>query len=136
MSDGQTTRNNVNHPEHYNSHPSGIECIDVVRHHNFNVGNAIKYLWRAGLKEGNSEIQELEKAAWYIRDEIRRLKREEQLRLDEMSSTSFVANILTPPQEAVSSSVGNICVTSSVGNICDTYQEKPKKEKEIPVELI
>ena len=42
---------NVNHPAHYTSDPSGVECIQITRHRNFNVGNAIKYLWRAGLKE-------------------------------------------------------------------------------------
>ena len=42
---------NVNHPAHYTSHPSGIECIEVVRHYCFSIGNAIKYLWRAGLKK-------------------------------------------------------------------------------------
>ena len=41
----------VNHPKHYTSDPSGIECIDITRHRNFNIGNAIKYLWGAGLKE-------------------------------------------------------------------------------------
>ena len=51
----------VNHPKHYNNHPSGIECIDVVRHMNFNRGNSIKYIWRAGDK-GN-EIEDLKKAA-------------------------------------------------------------------------
>lgn len=40
----------VNHPPHYTSDPSGVECIAITRHRNFNVGNAIKYLWRAGLK--------------------------------------------------------------------------------------
>lgn len=60
----------VDHPAHYNKHPSGIECIDVVRHMNFNIGNAIKYLWRADDKE--NDIQDLEKALWYIRDEINR----------------------------------------------------------------
>lgn len=59
----------VNHPAHYNSHPSGIECIDVVRHFCFNVGNAIKYLWRAGLK--GDAIEDLKKARWYIDDEIK-----------------------------------------------------------------
>lgn len=62
----------VNHPKHYNNHPSGIECIDVVRYMNFNRENAIKYIWRAGDK-GN-EIQDLEKSIWYLRDEIERLK--------------------------------------------------------------
>lgn len=65
---------NVNHPKHYREHPAGIECIDVVRHMNFNLGNVIKYIWRAGLKEGNSNIQDLEKARWYLIDEINRIK--------------------------------------------------------------
>jgi len=41
----------VNQPPHYTSDPSGVECITITRHRNFNVGNAMKYLWRAGLKE-------------------------------------------------------------------------------------
>ncbi|OAV21443.1 hypothetical protein AO372_0761 [Moraxella catarrhalis] len=64
----------VNHPSHYTSDPSGIECIQITRHRNFNIGNAIKYLWRAGLKDGNSDIQDLQKAVWYIQDEIERLQ--------------------------------------------------------------
>lgn len=72
-------KDNVNHPKHYTSDPSGIECIDVTRHRNFNIGNAIKYLWRAGLKIDadkssiNKQIEDLEKAVWYIVDEIHRL---------------------------------------------------------------
>ena len=42
--------NNVDHPKHYCQHPSGIECIEITRHYCFSIGNAIKYLWRAGLK--------------------------------------------------------------------------------------
>lgn len=61
----------VNHPTHYTSHPSGIECIDVTEHMNFNRGNAVKYIWRAGDK-GN-EIQDLQKAVWYLDREIVRL---------------------------------------------------------------
>ncbi len=70
----------VNHPAHYAGgdakcskcgHP--IECIDVTRHLNFNVGNAIKYLWRLGKKD--DVLQELNKAIWYITDEISRLTR-------------------------------------------------------------
>lgn len=66
----------VDHPEHYNSHPSGIECIDIVRHENFNRGNAIKYIWRAGLKgKGlDSAIVDIEKAIWYLQDELNRIK--------------------------------------------------------------
>lgn len=59
---------NVNHPTHYTSHPSGIECIDVTRHMGFNLGNAFKYIWRADLK-GNS-VEDLEKAVWYLQDEL------------------------------------------------------------------
>lgn len=58
----------INHPPHYTSHPSGVECIDIVEHYTFNVGNAIKYLWRAGLK--GDEVEDLKKAAWYINREI------------------------------------------------------------------
>lgn len=61
----------VNHPPHYTSHPSGIEAIQVTRHMNFNLGNAMKYIWRAGQKD--DAIQDLEKAMFYIADEIRRL---------------------------------------------------------------
>lgn len=61
----------VDHPWHYNEHPSGVECIDIVEHFTFNVGNAVKYLWRAGLK--NALLEDLKKARWYIDREIQRL---------------------------------------------------------------
>ncbi len=64
----------VKKPEHYNSHPSGVQCITITKHHNFCVGNAIKYLWRQGLKEGNSVEQELLKARQYIDFELERIK--------------------------------------------------------------
>lgn len=61
----------VNHPAHYTSHPSGVECVDIAKHHNFLVGNAIKYLWRAGLKGGKEkEVEDLKKAIWYISQQI------------------------------------------------------------------
>lgn len=65
----------INHPKHYNQHPSGIECIDVVEYFNFNIGNSIKYIWRAGLKSEN-KIEDLEKAKWYLEREIEKLKRD------------------------------------------------------------
>ena len=77
--DREQKNDNVNHPAHYNSHPSGIECIEIARHHNFNIGNSMKYLWRAGLKseEGmedtDKQIEDLNKAIWYINDEIKRI---------------------------------------------------------------
>lgn len=60
----------MNNP-HYNNVPE-IECIDVVQHFNFNRGNVIKYVWRAGLK--GDEIEDLKKARDYIDYEIERLK--------------------------------------------------------------
>ena len=62
---------NVNHPKHYTNHPSGIECITVTEHMSFCLGNAMKYLWRADLKNG---IEDLEKARWYITREIEKRK--------------------------------------------------------------
>lgn len=70
----------VNHPQHYNDHPSGIECIEIVRHYGFNVGNVIKYLWRAGLKQQGEEssdeatLRDLKKALWYLQDEIKQVE--------------------------------------------------------------
>lgn len=58
-----TKKDNLN-PNHYKSHPSGIECIQITEHMDFLSGNAMKYLWRAGLKD--DKIQDLKKAAWYI----------------------------------------------------------------------
>lgn len=60
----------VNHPRHYNAHPSGVECITIAEHMTFNVGNAMKYLWRADHKNG---LDDLRKAAWYVNREIERL---------------------------------------------------------------
>lgn len=65
----------VDHPKHYNAHPSGIECIDVVRHMNFNLGNVVKYVWRAGEKDPTKHLQDLKKAAWYLNDEIEKLSK-------------------------------------------------------------
>lgn len=63
----------VNHPSHYNN-GNAPECIELVRWMNFNLGNVVKYCYRNGLKEGNSAIQDLEKARFYLNDEIERLK--------------------------------------------------------------
>ena len=60
----------INHPPHYTSHPSGVECIQITEHMNFCLGNAVKYIWRADLK--GSGVEDLKKAAWYIEREIKR----------------------------------------------------------------
>jgi hypothetical protein len=83
----------IDHPKHYNSHPSGIECITVAEHHNFNIGNVLKYIWRAGMKAPvrpvgpgdvldvkswtRATLTDLKKARWYLDREIQRLEKEE-----------------------------------------------------------
>ena len=58
----------VNRPAHYTGHPSGIECIQITEHMGFNLGNAVKYIWRCDLKQ--DAIEDLKKAKWYIQREI------------------------------------------------------------------
>lgn len=78
------SEDNVNHPSHYTSHPSGVECADIAEHHDFCVGNAIKYLWRAGLKKDagmsaiDKEIEDLQKAKWYIDRKIALLSKSKE----------------------------------------------------------
>jgi hypothetical protein len=67
--------NDVYHPKHYTEHPSGVECIQIAEAFNYNLGNVIKYVWRAGLKT-KDPLQDLQKAARYIEFEIVRLQRE------------------------------------------------------------
>ncbi len=62
------THDAVNHPKHYTTHPSGVECIQITEHMGFCLGNAIKYIWRADLKQ--DAIEDLRKAAWYLQREI------------------------------------------------------------------
>ncbi len=70
----------VNRPKHYTSHPSGVECIDIAKYYDFMIGNAIKYVWRAGLKseegyrDSKKEIEDLKKAVWYINTKIEHLE--------------------------------------------------------------
>jgi len=58
----------VNHPRHYTDHPSGIECIQITEHMGFNLGNALKYIWRCDLKR--DAVEDLNKAIWYVQREI------------------------------------------------------------------
>lgn len=63
----------VDHPLHYNTY-QGLEIIDLVEQMNFNRGNAVKYISRAGIKDPTTEIEDLEKARWYLDREIKRIK--------------------------------------------------------------
>jgi hypothetical protein len=61
-------QDSVNRPKHYTEHPSGIECIQITEHMGFNLGNALKYIWRCDLKQ--DAVEDLRKARWYIEREI------------------------------------------------------------------
>lgn len=64
---------NVNHPRHYCSSGSEIECIQITEHMNFCLGNALKYIWRAD--EKGKAVEDLRKAVWYLQREISRRER-------------------------------------------------------------
>lgn len=102
----------VVHPKHYNSHPSGVECIAIVEHMTFNTGSAMKYCWRAGLKtegvltedaadtEAVARIKDLEKARWYLTREIDKLTQEHKLALKRRLNESFGVVGLAPAAPA------------------------------------
>lgn len=79
--DKEQKHDNVNHPKHYTwlKELCGIEVIDITRHMNFCCGNALKYILRAGHKKDASitdtekQIEDLNKAIWYLKDEIKRI---------------------------------------------------------------
>ena len=59
-------------PSHYRTHPSGVECIQITEHMGFNLGNCVKYIWRADLKNNDGGTEDLKKASWYIERELNR----------------------------------------------------------------
>jgi hypothetical protein len=81
-------QDNINHPPHYTSHPSGIECVDIAKHHCFCIGNVFKYIWRAGLKDSTTEIEDLKKAVFYLNKKIDDLEREKEI-IGNIISTNF-----------------------------------------------
>ena len=83
----------VNHPPHYNAHPTGVEAIDICEHFNYNVGNAIKYLWRAGLK--GDVIEDLRKAEWFVHREIERREKEA---VKSIRKSTDVPSLELPPE--------------------------------------
>ena len=81
----------INHPNHY-QHPTGVEAIDVIEYFNFNVGNAMKYLWRAVSKPDESIEDDLQKAIWYIERELMRIKNDNKY-INAINSRLFIPNI-------------------------------------------
>jgi len=78
----------IHHPKHYNLHPTGIECIDIIEHFPFNVGNAIKYLWRADARDPEKAVEDLEKAAWYVLRELARRRAKDDVQTQTLSQES------------------------------------------------
>lgn len=63
----------VNHPTHYaDGWSNGAEVIDITENLNFNLGNSVKYIARAGKKDPDKTLEDLQKAAWYLEREINR----------------------------------------------------------------
>jgi hypothetical protein len=69
----------VDHPNHYKGQEGKIEAIDVIENYdlNFSLGNAVKYILRAGFKPDSSYVEDLSKAVWYLNREIQRTKKDE-----------------------------------------------------------
>jgi len=63
----------VEHPRHYNQSPSGIETIELIEHLPTNFGNAVKYVWRCGLKATETPLRDLKSARWYTKREEDRI---------------------------------------------------------------
>jgi Ribonuclease G/E len=78
---------NVNKPKHYRMHPSGIECIQITEHMKFNLGNAMKYIWRSDLKD--AKVEDLQKAIWYLNREINRIEGQDYNRNREEGSRLY-----------------------------------------------
>ena len=86
----------VDHPRHYNLHPSGVEAITVCEHMGFNLGNAMKYIWRADHK--GAVIEDLKKARWYVDREIQKREKEAAAAQQAKEETAARALYKKPPQ--------------------------------------
>ena len=69
----EPTKDMIHNPSHYTSHPTGVECKDIVQEFTYNIGVAMSYLWRAPFKH-DSAIEDLQKAQKHIGFEIERLQ--------------------------------------------------------------
>ena len=88
---GYSVSEQVYSPKHYTAHPSGVECITITEHFSFNIGNAIKYLWRCGLK--GDEIEDLKKARWYIDRELARRERHPPFKYTKEVRAATIADV-------------------------------------------
>ena len=86
-------------PSHYKL-PSGLEAYDVTQYFDFTTGNCIKYLWRAGRKDGESSLDDLRKVRWYLNQLI---EREELNDAESKRKTDSPARGLCPPANVYAS---------------------------------
>ena len=103
------TTDKINHPTHYTAHASGVECIQITEHFCFNLGNAIKYLWRADSK--GAPLDDLRKAGWYIEREITR-------RIDAANTAPLVTKSDSSPTEKI----GNVLAYAQCGDARRQYE--------------
>ncbi|ASR87132.1 nucleotide kinase [Mycobacterium phage Krypton555] len=87
-----TTKDAIN-PSHYkDGWSNGAEVIDITENLNFNRGNAVKYIARAGAKDPDKTVEDLEKAQWYLQRELKRLKREADKPKGQVVDTTILIN--------------------------------------------
>ena len=87
---------NVYHPPHYKAHPSGVECIEITEHMSFCLGNAMKYIWRAGIKT-DDPVHDLSKAVWYINREIAKIEKAQEKRTRELVRYEYTESNQSSP---------------------------------------
>jgi hypothetical protein len=119
----QVSENNeeVNHPRHYTNHPSGVECIQITEHMNFNLGNATKYIWRADLKHDDGGIIDLEKAEFYVKREIARRKAQKAKK--DAESPSLIVNGSISADKLSTGSIINVQVHPASGLSTDEAEK-------------
>ena len=86
---------NVYHPPHYKAHPSGVECIQITEHMSFCLGNAMKYIWRAGIKT-DDPVHDLSKAVWYINREISKIEKAQEKRVRKLVRHEYTESNRSP----------------------------------------
>jgi hypothetical protein len=108
------TTDKINHPPHYTAHPSGVECIEITEGFSFNIGNAIKYLWRAD--EKGAPLDDLKKAGWYIEREITR-------RVNEANGAPLVASSVLPYAIDKTDAIGKVGTVLSYAQAGDANRQ-------------
>lgn len=117
----------VQRPKHYNSHPSGVECIEIVEYMGFNLGNAFKYLWRGGLKEIGA-LQDYEKALWYLQRAY-----EQQAPWPQISGSTFIEIMSSRKKIFNRPSPWCECVRQALAAICNACAFTEVRQSELAV---